>query len=276
MMKTLLLALLHFSLLFSTAQAAENEQQLFSKARKLFEQKKFKEAIDIYEKISAKSDRWLLALEEKAWAQMHLEKYDKVLSQARTLTSPALSALTGTEPYLLQALAQLKICDYVGVFKTLKDFKKLKREQVEAIQELAKKGKNTVSQVAVQKWSTNTDDWKQLGPMLSQLPQLFYRDEIMLRSAKAKNYEAMEKRLQELAAEENNENFRILQKLNLIEVETIQRVHVETKLTGLQGEKIEKGKYDLVFKDTNEIWLDELDSYQATINRCQKKSGRSM
>lgn len=253
-----------------------HEQKIFSDARKLFENKKFNESIIEYSKISKKSDRYFLALEEKAWAYMHLQQYDKVLAETRTLTSPVITNLIGAEPFLLQALAQLKICDYVSVFQTLKEFKSLKRNQISAIQDIAKKKSNAVSKQVLQTWMINVDDWKQIGPQLGMMPQLFYHDIVMVRAAKAKNMTAMEKRLQELAVQENNENFRILQKLNLIEVESVQRVHIATEFNRKQGETVEKNSDNLVFKDSNEVWLDELDSYQATVNRCKQKTGRTM
>lgn len=208
---------------------------------------------------------------------MHLDQYDKAWADARTLTSPALSGLTSTEPFLLKAIIELKICDYVSVFQTLKDFKVQKRAQVEAIQQLAKTGRNAVSKATLEKWMTNTEDWKSLGPALPLMPQLFYHDVQMIRAAQAKNIPGMEKRLKELAVIDNDENYRILQKLNLIEVESVQRVHMQSQFNRVQGETVEKGKHDLVFEDNkDDVWLDELNSYQAKVNRCQKKSGRTM
>ncbi len=275
-MKKVLLSL--FLILFaSLSWAAQGEQKILSTARKLFEQKKFNEALNEYQKIPNKSDRYLIVLEEKAWTYIHLNQYDKALAASRTLTSPALSGLTTTEPFLLKALVQLKICDYVGVFQTLKDFKTQKREQIVAIQEIAKTRQNSVSRPTLEKWMTNTEDWKSLGPALAKMPQLFYHDKGMLAAAKNKSIAQMERRLQELAVFENNENHRILQKLNLIEVEGVQRVHIASQFNQKQGETLEKSDDDLVFKDSkDDVWLDELDSYQATIDRCQKKSGRTM
>jgi len=259
------------------ADFTANERATFTEARKLFADKKFTQALELYNKIPPSSDRWLLAVEEKAWTLLHLDQYDKAWAEARTLTSPALNGLTGTEPFLLKALIELKICDYVGVFTTLKEFKAQKRGQVEAIQQIAKNGRNPVSRQVLEKWVLDTKNWKAIGPNLAFMPQLFYHDVVMLRAAQSKNFIAMEKRLQQLAVDENNENHRILQKLNLIEVESVQRVHIATKFDRVQGEKVEKGDYDLVFKDSqNEVWLDELNSYQAKVNRCQKKSGRTM
>lgn len=254
-----------------------SDQQTLSRARQLFEMKRFAEALVEYEKIPNSSDRYLVALEERAWTHIHLDQFDKALAHARTLTATPLSGLTTSEPFLLRALVQLKICDYVGVFQTLKDFRAQKKAQIVAIQEIAQQGRNSVSQRTLEKWSQNTSDWKSLGPSLAQMPQLFYLDKPLINAAKEKNMAKMEKRLKELAVAENNENFRILQKLNLIEVEGVQRVHVASHFEGKQGERLEKSKDDLVFKDSkDDVWLDELDSYQATINRCHKKSGRTM
>jgi len=269
----LLILILSFSRL---AVAEDSDKATLSKARDLFEKKQFNEAILEYNKIPKSSDRWLLAIEEKAWAYMHLEQYDKAWAEARTLTSPALTGLTTTEPFLLRALTELKMCDYLAVFQTLKDFKQLKRMQIEAIQQLAKNGRNAVSHATLEKWMQKPEDWKAIGPFLPQMPQLFFHDEIMLRAAAAKNMPAMERRLQELAKTDNNENYRILQKLNLVEVESIQRVHMESKFTGTQG-GVKPSKDDLVFDDNkNDVWVDELNSYQAKVSLCQKKSGRTM
>lgn len=264
------------SLIGSACYAEDSEQQTFKLARQLFEKKKFAEAIKEYEKIPQSSDRYFLAIEEKSWAHLHLDNIDKAIAGSRTLTSPALSGLVGAEPYLLQAISQLKICDYVAVFQTLKDFKQYKRAQVEAVQKIAKNKRNEVSRQVLENWMQNPSDWKRLGSALSQMPQLFYHDKTMLNAAKSQNMSLAEKRLQELATAENNENYRILQKLNLIEVESIQRVHIATEFNRKQGETLVKDKNDLVFEDSDEVWLDELDSYQATVNRCKTKSGRTM
>lgn len=271
----LLLITLSVSVSAAAHKGSLTEQETFAKARQLFEQKKFEQAIELYSQIGTKSDRWQLALEEKAWAHLHLDQYDKALATAQTLTSPALTGLTSTEPFLMKAIIQLRICDYAAVFQTLKDFKSQKRTQVEAIQQLAKNGQNSVSRETLTKWMENPSDWKALGPNLVQMPQLFYHDVIMIREAKKKNLPAMEKRLKELALYDNNENYRILQKLNLIEVESMQRVHVASSFDRKQGQVV-RDKYDMVFKDDKEVWVDEINSYQSTIDRCEKKSGRTM
>lgn len=261
----------------SVAFSAMSEKQLLSSARKNFEQKKFEEALKDYEQIPASSDRYLLVLEEKAWTYIHLDQMNKALAAARTLTSPALNGLTSIEPFLLRSLVLLKICDYVGVFQTLKDFKTQKKEQIIEIQNLAQNGVNSISQGALQQWMNNPEDWKSLKTQLGKLPQLFYHDKIMLQAAHKKDIVRLKKRLQELAIVENNENHRILQKLNLIEIESVQRVHIATQFNDRQGKTLDKSQDDLVFKDSrDDVWLDELDSYQATIDRCEKKSGRTM
>jgi hypothetical protein len=276
-MKTLSTSILIILFSVSALAKGSSEQQTLSKARKLFEQKNFKEALVEYNKITAQSDRYLMVLEEKAWTYIHLDQMNKALAASRTLTSPSLSGLTTTEPFLLRALVQLKLCDYLGVFQTLKDFRTQKREQVVAIQDIAQKRQNSISRQTLEQWIKDTANWKSLGSNLAKMPQLFYTDSIMLAAAKAKNMSRLEKRLQQLAVIENNENHRILQKLNLIEVEGVQRVHIASQFNNKQGETLEKSDDDLVFKDSkDDVWLDELDSYQATVDRCEKKSGRTM
>lgn len=277
MIRLILSTLFAMTILSGSAFALSEEQVVFTQARTLFEQQKYEDAIKLYDRVPAKSDRWLLAVEEKAWAHIQLKQYDKAIALAHTLTSPAFNAMTSTEVYLLRALVELKLCDYQAVFRTLKTFKVQKRSQVESLQKLAKTGRNEFSGEALTKWIENANKWQQMGPLLAHMPQLFFRDEKMVDAAAHRDMNGMTKRLQELAKMDHNENYRTLQKMNLIEIEAVQRAHIETKLADKQGEPGDRSDDELVFKHSNnDQWLDEVNSYEATVNRCQKKSGRTM
>jgi hypothetical protein len=258
------------------AMTSFDEQKIMREARTSFENKKFEQAVSLYAKIPTSSDRWFLAVEEKAWAYMRMDQYDKALAELKTLTSPVFAGLVGTEPFLMKALIYLRSCDYVGVFDSLKEFKTLKKNQLAAIQNLAKTGANEASGAAMQKWMQNPDDWRKLGPDLNSLPLLFFHDREMLRLAKSKDLGGLQRRLQDLAKVDQADNFRVVQKLNLIEIEAIQRVHLATKFDRVQGAKVERDADDLVFKDDGDVWIDELNSYRAQLDRCERKSGRTL
>jgi hypothetical protein len=73
-MKHLIASLLFILISVNALATMPSEQQTLSQARKLFEQKKYKEALVEYEKIHAQSDRYLVVLEEKAWTYIHLDQ----------------------------------------------------------------------------------------------------------------------------------------------------------------------------------------------------------
>lgn len=294
---------------------AGGDRALMAAARKLFEQGKFKESIAYYEQVKKGSDFWLESVEEKGWAYIRLEQFDRALSQTKTLLSPAFNEVVGSEPFFLQSLAQLRACDYKGILQTHKLFKDSNRRRVVEIQ-------NIVNQGTVPAFNTVIDNADSFPMILSQvreqakvLPRLFWRDIDLQRSLlRLKMAEfgipvlqkalsegraspllqrglarldsnrlaagpALGKRIRVLAQIETNENHKMLQKLNLIEVETIQRVHIDQ---GVNPDKYARNKFEktssdqLVFADDGRPWLDELDKYQFEVSSCPKNIKRRM
>lgn len=95
----------------------------------------------------------------------------------------------------------------------------------------------------------------------------------------AKAMTRLQKRLQVLARRENDENFKMLQKLNLIEVETIQRVHADLHAdpnTYKKGQFADINQDQLEFPDDGNPWMDELDKYQTRVNSCPRNVRRKM
>lgn len=62
----------------------------------------------------------------------------------------------------------------------------------------------------------------------------------------------------------------IVHKLNLIEAEAIQRLYLDKSLKAARPKKETKtqGADVLVFPYTDELWIDEVDSYQAEVKKC--------
>ncbi len=89
------------------------------------------------------------------------------------------------------------------------------------------------------------------------------------------NESQIEKRVQVLAKIEADEVARILQKMHLLEAEAVQRVHYPFKLAKNEVKKDKKNSTDqLVFKANDEVWIDELNNYQANIKNCRPFLGR--
>ncbi|MGE5086535.1 MAG: hypothetical protein ACM3MG_09565, partial [Bacillota bacterium] len=86
-------------------------------------------------------------------------------------------------------------------------------------------------------------------------------------------------RLKVLAAAETAENKRIIGKLNLVEVEAIQRIHTDQSMDqkNFTTHKFKKvGEDQLVFMDDGHPWIDELDKYDVATKACPQNIRRKM
>lgn len=295
------------SALFNPKKSADREA--LKKGRRLFAAGKFPEAIAEYNKISAGSPQWLEALEEKGWAALRQGDFEKALAETKTLLSPHLRGVVGSEPFLLQSLSQLKACDYEASLKTHQLFKESQRARLLALQNLADTAKSPDAEAMLARIDSFPLALDETGANAAMLPRQFERDIAfqkaafklktadaaiavlresespvagkaiprLEREATAARAAAM-KRLQALARAESDENFSVLQKLNLIEVDTIQRVHTDQELARRKGAaKFAKTSDDeLMFMDDGNPWIDELDHYQVKMNTCDQNLRRKM
>jgi len=304
---------------FGGASDFEQDRNILTKARNFFAEGKYKEALEQYNRISKTSDYWLEAVEEKSWSYLRMGDYEKSLAQVRTLITPVFVSAIGPEPFLLKTIAELKICDYKGMFATLREFKSAQKQRLESINQLSDSGDSKELQDALQRVSQFPIDSIEIGKSQKLLPRLFYLDrevqesilqikineeivkeadeivnssessssnsvaKIILNSKsdslrKIKDSkEKLRKRMRILAQQEAEEYYRIVQKLQLAEVEVTQRVFADS------GRKISKSKSrftdnpdDLTFIDNGEVWIDDLDKYEAKVNACESNLRRKM
>lgn len=272
-MKTILSA---FIFLLSTQSFAS--QKLMHQARNAFENKKFEKAISIYNKVSKDSDLWGVAIEEKAWAHLHLNQTAEVLAQTKTLTHFPLNQLGHYEAYLIQALTELKTCRYEDSFKTLEKFKKDKMPRIQALENLTQ---SSVAIEVTQKLIENHRSQKiksqaQLGSLVTQLPQFVHLDKRVQAelSKKSPNLTKLSNRLQTLANQELEDIKKVVTKLKLIEVESEQRV-VRDAVNGFNTAKngeFKKTDYNqLIFPADDQPWIDELGQFEVAMNTCLKQ-----
>jgi tetratricopeptide (TPR) repeat protein len=187
--------------------------------RVFFQENNLKEALSEYEEVSKYSSVWVKALDEKAWTYLRMGHPEKALAPLKTVLNPIFSERIGSEPYFLQALSELRLCDYPAVFATIKDFKDRMKPKATSLQAQANSG-----------------------------------------DVKAK---AEVKELEET-----------ISKLHLVEIEAIQRTFVlDPKAPRQTVSKIEKGRDQLTFPESKEIWLDEIDSYQVQAKGCPAMKG---
>lgn len=276
-------------------------------ARDLFAKADFAAAEKLYNQVPKGSDLWLEAVEERGWSHFRRDDFEKTLAQTKTLLSPQFVGAVNSEAYFLQSLAQLKICDYEGILETHKNFKEKQRSRITEIQDLAKTGVNESLKKVIAQTKTFPLKFEDMGEALTTLPLLFYRDlevqrnllklkvaqaaltvvpegkvagsKIDFVNLKNESSEKLQSRIKFLAEQENTENSKIVQKLNLVEVEAIQRIHTDMKLSDnmyKQGEFKKTTDDQLVFMDDGRPWIDELDKYDVAAKSCAKNIRRKM
>lgn len=202
----------------STEKAPQNEKDrvFLSMGRLDYEIGQFDNAIASYSHVAKTGPSWLESLEETAWAQFREGHPDEAIAKLKTVTSIAFKDHVRSEPFFLMGLAQLRVCDFKGVFKTIEEFKK--------------------------RFSQETKDLEAKTDAKSQM------------------------KVKEIGE--------TVQKLNLVEAETIQRLYVDEngKKRGGSVGKIDHSGDQLSFPSTgdDELWLDELDGYKVALKGCMK------
>lgn len=281
-------------------------KDLLKKARALYARGQFDAAITAYNEIPRGNTYWLTAVEEKGWAQFRKDNFEKALAQSKTLLAPQFAEIANSEAFLLQSLSQLKICDYKGVFETHQIFKEKQKARIMEVQKLAQTGWNDSLTMFLKKADQFPLTLDDMGQTVQQLPLLIYKDiefqkqalrfkasEKAIALIDKKNdraiqalekmnteaFRALKNRVQELAQIETNENFKVIQKLNLVEVEAIQRLHTDVNLA---EENYRKNKFQqttddqLVFMDDGKPWIDELDKFEVAAKSCVQGIRRKM
>ncbi|WP_374001149.1 hypothetical protein [Bdellovibrio bacteriovorus] len=278
------------------------------KARLAFSKGQFDESLKLYNQIPKGSDYWFEAIEEKGWAYFRKNDAEKALAQTKTLISPQFGEVVNSEAYFLRSLTQLKICDYKGVFETHEAFKERQKNRVLEVQKLAETGMNESFAKVLSRTVNFPLKASDVAESLLTLPVLYYKDldlqKEMLRfkvSEKAlailkdrntqptlqsqvskiqqESFAKLKNRMKQLAKDESEANFRIVQKLNLIEVEAIHRIHTDMKLAQelySKGDFNKTGEDQLVFMDDGRPWIDELDKYDVAAKTCPQNIRRKM
>jgi tetratricopeptide (TPR) repeat protein len=283
-----------------------------SEGRKFYAAGNMEKAIAAYEQVPRGSDAWLQSLDEKGWAYFRQGKMDKALGETRTLLGDTFVSIVGSDAFFLQSLSNLKICDYKSIFETGKLFKTTQKDRLLEIQNLSERGQSSAFTNVIVKANTFPLQFKEMGQEAKYLPSDFYRDVTLQKalfhlklaeaglpvlqqaqSSSAAIISAMnnlekakqgallqaQNRIVILARAENEINFKNLQKLNLIEVEAIERMHADAhadKEKYAHGQFAETTSDDLIFPDEGDPWIDELGKYQVRVNLCPQNVRRQM
>lgn len=263
-------------------------------ARLYYQINQLEKSIQHYNMITKASDYWIESVEERAWAYFRKGDYDHVQSDMKTIMNPIFANQVGPEPFFLDGFAKLKVCDYVGIFKTIKDFKSMFKDRITVMDSLAKTGSNESVQPAVAKLADGTSTFQDMGSVAAKMPRFFYRDWQLSRLAMRKaiferenqpgansafaarlatlSQDAAGKvksRVKTLASIEMDEARKILNKFHILEAEVIQRMHIQDKKSDKDIEHQTIAGDELEFPVSgDEVWADELDKYQVLSRGC--------
>ena len=105
------------------------------------------------------------------------------------------------------------------------------------------------------------------------LPRHFYRDQTILATLETGNDRRLIQRLSQLAEEDYKEIEENLQKMHLLESQVVQQVFAYNKQMSEKrdadfADKKDKNTLVFPFKTNNDIWIDEIDSFEAATSEC--------
>ncbi len=112
--------------------AAERDRALLTLARIHYQAGDDAAAVATYNQVRKGSPSWLEALEERSSSYMRMGRPQDALASLKTVLTPLYKDQVMSEPYYLAALAQLRVCDFKGVFRTLDLFKERFRDRVKS------------------------------------------------------------------------------------------------------------------------------------------------
>jgi len=249
-----------------------------NQARVLFQKGDLEGALKAYQEVPKSSNLWVESVEERAWTQVRREEFDKALGTVVTLLSPALAPLEGPEPFYLANYLNLRVCDYVQLFKVSDLFKKRHRTRLSDIQEMARTGTNKNINSALEKFEKGGVSLDAVGSLIESLPRTTLRDTKFVRTMQTRHQLLNEEktanqlvqetsalggqslieniaitarlkadrarqnavqRLRALAQSEVKDYEVVLNKMHIVEAQAIERLHLDDSLKG-QRSKLAK------------------------------------
>lgn len=273
-------------LLKSKQTLIESDLIVMTVARMYFQINQLEKAITHYNMIDKSSDYWVESVEEKAWAYFRKGDYDHVQSDMKTLMHPMFVNQVGPEPFFLDGFAKLKVCDYPGIFKVIKDFKELHKDRILRMEALAGSGIHPSVELGLKAMADGPSTFQEVGKVSADLPRFFYRDWELARLGMKKAIytrqsvdakpdstdEKIKKRIQALAKAELDEAKKILNKFHILEAEAIQRMHIQDRKNTkeIQHQNIADDEIEFPVSD-DEVWVDEVDKFQVLSRGCPDK-----
>lgn len=179
------------NLMTSKVSPVQQDLMDMTAARMLFESGYMDAAIKYYKKVPKSSDYWLEAQEELAWSYVRKGEPQNTLAVTESLVIPQFKNMVGPETVFLRSLAQLKVCDYPGVLKSLNMFKERYQTRTKEMLAVSENASTPAVQDFVVKMKQRRHKLIELGALASKLPRLVTRDESLYQHIRVEN--ALEK-----------------------------------------------------------------------------------
>lgn len=112
-------------------------------ARVKIEDKKYDEALLIYEQIDKRSYKWPYILMDKAWANYYLKDYNRAIGLTVTYKAPLLESYFFPEAEVLMALSYYNLCLWDDALKVVDHFYEYYRPKADALKEILGQNKKS-------------------------------------------------------------------------------------------------------------------------------------
>jgi tetratricopeptide (TPR) repeat protein len=154
-------------------------------ARMLFQNGYFDAAVKYYDKVSKKSEHWVEAQEEIAWAYIRKGEPQNAMAITKGLTGPAFANQVRAETFFVDSLSHLKVCDYPSVAGTLSDFPKYFKGRTKTLENLVNNQASPATDKAMDLLKVRRISLLDLGKEANDLPRLIVRDDKLVEYAQA-------------------------------------------------------------------------------------------
>lgn len=119
------------------------ETCIIRQARLKIEDKKYEEALEIYDQIDKRSYKWPYILMDKAWAHYYLKDYNRALGLTVTYKSPLLESYFFPESEVLMALSYYNLCLYEDSLKVVDHFYDYYKPKADALKNILGQNKKS-------------------------------------------------------------------------------------------------------------------------------------
>lgn len=160
-------------------QVVSIDLQNLTAGRLLYQQGYLDPAISYYSRIGKGSEYWFVAQEEMAWSYIRKGEPQNVLALTQTLVHRDFVSQVGPETIFLRALAQLKVCDYPGVVKSINEFRNRFRDRASILLTLKERGTSPEMERLLDLLKKGPVSWSNLGAAGSKVPRYASRDQIL-------------------------------------------------------------------------------------------------